>query len=76
MWSGKMVVEVLMGGASVFSTGERVVLNREFGNGERGGSVSIRAMGTFSSGSAVEISCGEEALGGRLETVAELVMPK
>ena len=58
------------------STGEKGVLNREGGIGERGGSVSIRAMGTFSSDSAVEISCGEEALGGRLETVAELVMPK
>ena len=57
------------------STDERFELKRE-GIGGRGGSVSIRAMGTFSSCSAVEISCGEEALGGRLETVAELVMPK
>ena len=38
------------------STGEKVVLNREVGIGERGGSVSIRATGRLSSCSAIGTS--------------------
>ena len=38
------------------STDERVVLNREVGIGERGGSVSIRATGRLSSCSAIGTS--------------------